>query len=92
MSSDAASVSLDSLMILFLLGWGLLFSVAFIQSVYICIRRFRGDDVARVGEEETPERYLTMSSTRQEEIDNLRETALKRHLSKFTLVRHVMRF
>lgn len=92
MSSDKASISLDSLLILFLLGWGLLFLMTIVQSVNLCIRRYRGDDGARVGEEETPERYLTMSSTRQEEIDNLRETALQRHLSKFTLVRHVMCF
>ena len=71
-------------------GWCFLIAGAIIKSIYFCIRRtFCGyeEEIIAEEEEETPERYRTMSSARQEEIDSLRETALLRNLNKFTLVR-----
>ena len=90
MSSGDSSFSPNSLIILFLLGWGFIFVGAFVKSVYLCIRRFCGYEGGRIGEEETPECYRNMSSARQEEIDNLRKSALLRNLNRYTLVRHVM--
>ena len=76
----------DSLIMLFMLGWGLIFVGAFVKAVYFCIRNiFLGDEGRRSNE--TLECYRTMSSARKEEIDNLRKNALLRYLSSFTLVR-----
>ena len=76
-----------SLVMLFMLGWGLIFVGAFfVRAVYFCIRKaVLGDEGRRSNE--TLECYRTMSSARREEIDNLRKNALLRYLSSFTLVR-----
>ena len=80
----------DSLIMLFMLGWGLIFVGAFfVRAVYFCIRKVvLGDEGRRSNE--TLECYRTMSSARKEEIDNLRKNALLRYLSSFTLVRPYM--
>mmetsp|Transcript_5728 Transcript_5728/g.9389 ORF Transcript_5728/g.9389 Transcript_5728/m.9389 type:complete len:328 (-) Transcript_5728:215-1198(-) len=74
-----------SLVMLFMLGWGLIFVGAFfVRAVYFCIRQVvLGDEGRRSNE--TLECYRTMSSARREEIDNLRKNALLRCLSSFTL-------
>eukprot|EP00574_Skeletonema_japonicum_P000675 CAMPEP_0201738874 /NCGR_PEP_ID=MMETSP0593-20130828/45481_1 /ASSEMBLY_ACC=CAM_ASM_000672 /TAXON_ID=267983 /ORGANISM="Skeletonema japonicum, Strain CCMP2506" /LENGTH=301 /DNA_ID=CAMNT_0048233105 /DNA_START=96 /DNA_END=1001 /DNA_ORIENTATION=- len=86
MSSNDSSFSHDSVIILFLLGWGFIFVGAFVKSAYLCTRRrFCGYEGGRIGEEETPECYRNMSFARQEEIDNLRKSALLRNLNRYTL-------
>mmetsp|Transcript_388 Transcript_388/g.641 ORF Transcript_388/g.641 Transcript_388/m.641 type:complete len:331 (-) Transcript_388:54-1046(-) len=83
------SSSTSDIVLMFLSsGWCFLIAGAIIKSIYFCIRRtFCGyeEEIIAEEEEETPERYRTMSSARQEEIDSLRETALLRNLNKFTL-------
>ena len=61
--------------------------MGFMRAVCSCVHDlvYRG----RRGEEEdsSGQCYRTMSSDRQEEIDNLRKIALLQYLSRFTLVR-----
>ena len=88
MSSNNANASTStSFIMLFVMGWGLLLIWAFVRSIQFCIKRFLGDDEGgRIAGEESPECYRTMSFARQEEIDNLRKTALIRYLNRYTLV------
>ncbi len=71
----------------FLMGWGLIIIWALVGSFRLCIGRYLGDEEGRIVGEESPECYRTMSFARQEEIDNLRKTALLRYINGFTLVR-----
>eukprot|EP00984_Skeletonema_dohrnii_P013301 scaffold5491_cov107-Skeletonema_dohrnii-CCMP3373.AAC.9 len=78
----------DSLIMLFMLGWGLLFVGAFVRSVYLCFRKLLyGEERGRISEsdDEPGEIYRIMSPARQDEIVDLRKNALLRYLSRFTL-------
>mmetsp|Transcript_15543 Transcript_15543/g.22105 ORF Transcript_15543/g.22105 Transcript_15543/m.22105 type:complete len:336 (+) Transcript_15543:138-1145(+) len=72
-------------------GWYFIIAGAIIRSIYLCLRRtFCGYEEERISveeeeEQETPERYWTLSHARKEEIDNKREAALLRYLNRFTL-------
>ena len=101
MSSSDEPSSSRSLIMLFILGWGLVLVAAFARSVYLCIMKvFGGND--RLSNDGTRnmrtsggrilvlELYRTMSSERKEEIENLRKNALLRYLSGFTLVRIII--
>jgi|EP00984_Skeletonema_dohrnii_P022949 hypothetical protein len=88
MSSDEPAS--DSLIMLFMLGWGLIFVGAFVRSVYLCFRKLLyGEERGRISDDEPGEIYRIMSPARQEEIDNLRKNALLRYLSRFTLVSNI---
>eukprot|EP00984_Skeletonema_dohrnii_P022950 scaffold12062_cov98-Skeletonema_dohrnii-CCMP3373.AAC.3 len=84
----------DSLLVLFIMGWGLIMAlclfISLMRALFACVSRiFNGEDVRRISVdsfgEERGEIYQTMPSARQEEIDNLRKNALIRYLSRFTL-------
>mmetsp|Transcript_2150 Transcript_2150/g.3323 ORF Transcript_2150/g.3323 Transcript_2150/m.3323 type:complete len:327 (+) Transcript_2150:222-1202(+) len=76
----------DSIIMLFMLGWGLIFVGAFVRSVYLCFRKLLyGEERGRTSDDEPGEIYRIMSSARQEEIVDLRKNALLRYLSRFTL-------
>ncbi|KAK1735667.1 hypothetical protein QTG54_013830 [Skeletonema marinoi] len=88
MSSPAS----DSIIMLFMLGWGLIFVGAFVRSAYICFglcfrKLLYGGERGRISDDddEPGEIYRIMSSARQEEIVDLRKNALLRYLSRFTL-------
>jgi hypothetical protein len=79
----------DNLIVFFMLGWALLIVASFVKAVYSCIRKMCYGDEGRIADEDedaSAEIYRSMSSGRQEEIDNLRKLALLRYLSRFTLV------
>eukprot|EP00985_Skeletonema_marinoi_P007353 scaffold3221_cov126-Skeletonema_marinoi.AAC.20 len=73
MSSPAS----DSIIMLFMLGWGLIFVGAFKIIVRWGERQNKRDEPGEI--------YRIMSSARQEEIVDLRKNALLRYLSRFTL-------
>eukprot|EP00984_Skeletonema_dohrnii_P038788 scaffold42460_cov167-Skeletonema_dohrnii-CCMP3373.AAC.1 len=86
MSSPAG----DSIIMLLMLGWGLIFVGAFVRSAYICFgfcfrKLLYGGERGRISDDEPGEIYRIMSSARQEEIVDLRKNALLRYLSRFTL-------
>ena len=89
-----SSYESDSLIMLFMLGWGLIFVGAFVRSAYICFglcfrQLLYGGERGRISDDEPGEIYRIMSSARQEEIDDLRKNALLRYLSRFTLVSNI---
>mmetsp|Transcript_21482 Transcript_21482/g.33229 ORF Transcript_21482/g.33229 Transcript_21482/m.33229 type:complete len:326 (-) Transcript_21482:147-1124(-) len=80
----------DSIIMLFMLGWGLIFVGTFVRPAYICFglwfrKLLYGGERGRISDDEPGEIYRSMSSARQEEIDDLRKNALLRYLSRFTL-------